>query len=214
MKLPRPGESRPVDEHANFITHGIGSVLSIVASVVLMSLVVSEHEAILIVACGTYCFSLVALYVASTLSHAFHDPAWRRFFRTLDQACIFLLIVGSFTPFAALFLTQGWWPLLVVAMWTLALLGVVLVIHMRDLSPGAKITYGILGWLPAIALKVLFDAAPFEVLAWVLAGGFFYSAGTIFLRYDQHVRYFHALWHTFVIAGSTCHYIALLLLVV
>jgi hemolysin III len=208
----RPAEHRPVDELANFITHGLGFFLSVAAAALLMSLVIHGREPMFIAACGSYSLSLIALYAASTLSHTFHDLAWRRFFRTLDQACIYLLIAGSFTPFAAVFLRHGWWPLLVIAMWVLAFFGVVLVLYMRNLTPGAKITYGLLGWLPIVSLQVLFDAAPIEILTWLLAGGLFYSVGTVFLRFDQRVRYFHALWHTCVIAGSICHYIAILLI--
>jgi len=202
-----------VDEHANLATHGLGLLLSISAAALLMWLVIRDGRAVYIIACSAYCFSLVALYAASTLSHTFHDLAWRRFFRTLDQACIYLLIAGSFTPFAVVFLGHAWWPSLIVVMWILAVFGVGLVLHMRNLTPAAKITYGILGWLPVISLPVLFDSAPVELLAWILAGGLFYSVGTVFLRFDHRVLYFHALWHTFVIAGSTCHYIATLLLV-
>lgn len=208
-----PGELRPVDEHANLVTHGLGVLLSIVASFVLMTMVANGHEPIVIAACAVYCLSLIGLYSASTLSHMFYDLDWRRFFRTLDQAFIYLLIAGSFTPVGVVYLNAGWWPVLPAAMWVFAFAGVVIVLRMRNLTPTAKITYGILGWLPVISLKTLFEAAPFEVLAWIVAGGMFYSIGTIFLRYDQHIRYLHALWHTFVIAGSTCHYIAILILV-
>ena len=211
---PRLAEHRPVDEHANLITHVLGFLLSLPASAVLMTLVVNDHQPINIVACGIYCCSLMGMYAASTLSHMFYDLAWRRYFRTLDQVCIYLLIAGSFTPVAVVFLWHEWWPALLAAMWVLAILGVLLVLRMRNLTPTAQITYGILGWLPVISLKTLFDAAPFEAFAWIVAGGLFYSAGSVFLRFDQHVRYFHALWHTFVIAGSVCHYIAILLVVV
>ena len=98
-------------------------------------------------------------------------------------------------------------------MWVLAISGVFLVLYMRNLTPLAMITYGILGWLPIISLKTLFDAAPPDIFAWIIAGGFFYSIGVVFLGFDKHIRYFHALWHTFVIAGSTCHYIALIMVV-
>lgn len=214
-RAPRPAlrlaEQRPVDELANLITHGFGFLLSLLASVGLMRLVVDDHRTGTIVACGVYSVSLVGLYAASMLSHLFHDPAWRRFFRMLDQAFIYLLIAGSFTPFAVTYLWQDGWPALLVVMWVLAVFGVLLVLRMRDLTPMAKITYGMLGWLPIIALKPLFENVPAEPFAWILAGGLFYSTGAVFLRFDQQVRYFHALWHTFVIAGSTAHYIAILL---
>ena len=209
----KPHEQRPVDEYANLITHALGLLLSLAAAVVLMTDAVQEHRFVTIATCGIYCVSLVGLYAASTLSHAFYDLACRRFYRALDQACIFLLIAGSFTPVGVAYLHQGW-LLLLPAMWTTAIFGVFLVIRMGNLTPAARALYGILGWLPIIAVKPLYDAAPFEMLAWMIAGGAFYSIGTLFLRYDARVRYLHALWHVFVIAGSTCHYVAILLFVV
>jgi hemolysin III len=178
-----------------------------------MILVLNTQETIRILACGIYCGSLVALYAASTLSHMFYDLAWRRFFRTLDQACIYLLIAGSFTPLAVVYLWDNGWPILLAAMWILAIFGVFLVLWMQNLTPAAKVTYGFLGWLPIISLKTLFAAAPFEIFVWILAGGLFYSVGSVFLRFPRHARFFHALWHTFVIAGSVCHYVAILLAV-
>ena len=209
----RLAEHRPVDEHANFITHALGFLLSVPASFLLMTVAVNNRPPLIIVACGVYCFSLMGLYAASTCSHMFYDVAWRRFFRTLDQVCIYLLIAGSFTPVAVVFLWHRWWPALLAVMWVLAIFGVLLVLRMRDLTPTARITYGLLGWLPIISLKTLFDTVPLETLVWIVAGGLFYSVGSVFLRFDQNVRYFHALWHTFVIAGSACHYIAILLIV-
>lgn len=202
-------EKRPVDEAANLLTHGLGLVLSVVATVVMMWIVAGESVCT-VAACGVYCLTLILLYGASTLSHSFHDPEWRRLCRTLDQACIYLLIAGSFTPFAVIFLGHGWWWLILVVMWVLAFAGVLLVLRQRDLTGTAKITYGLLGWLPAISLWEMYQRAPAGLLFWLLAGGFFYSTGTIFLRYDRKVRYLHALWHVFVIAGSVCHYIGIL----
>jgi hemolysin III len=214
LRLHPLAKRRPVDEHANLITHALGFLLSVPASAVLMTLVVKDHQTINILACGIYCCCLMGLYTASTFSHMFYDLVWRQLFRTLDQIFIYLLIAGAFTPIAVAFLWHRWWPALLAAMWGLAILGILLVLRMRDLTPTAKISYGILGWLPVISLKTLFDAAPFEILAWIVAGGLFYSTGSVFLLFDQRVRYFHALWHTFVIAGSICHYIAILLIVI
>ncbi|MFK7779168.1 MAG: hemolysin III family protein [Gimesia sp.] len=208
---PKKAEHRPIDERANFYTHALGFFLSVVASAVLMILVVQHHQTINIIACSIYCCSLIGLYAASTFSHMFYDLAWRRFFRTLDQVFIYLLIAGSYTPFAVVFLWHQWWPMLMAVMWVLSIFGVILVLYMRNLTPMAMITYGILGWLPLISLISLYDTTPVAIFAWIIAGGLFYSTGSLFLIYDQRVRYFHALWHTFVIAGSTCHYIALLM---
>ncbi len=209
----RPAEQRPEDEYANLITHAFGFLLSLLASGVLLFHALEHASTKVVIACIVYCFSLVGLYAASTLSHAFYDFTWRRFFRTLDQIFIYLLIAGSFTPVAVVFLWDRWWPLLLVMMWIFAFMGVVQVIRVRNLSPLEMCTYGLLGWLPAISLKTLWEVAPFEILIWIVAGGLFYSVGTFFLAFDWYTRYFHALWHTLVIAGSTCHYIAILLAV-
>lgn len=206
-------EYRPVDETANLLTHGIGLLLSLAATVYLMPLVVSGHRTRTIVACGVYCATLILLYAASTLSHAFHDLELRRLFRTLDQACIFLLIAGSFTPFAVIFLDHGWWWLLLWAMWLLAFAGVAFVIHRRNLAGFAKIPYGIMGWLPVVALSELYRRAPHDMLFWIVAGGAFYSIGAIFLTLDRRVRYFHAFWHTLVVAGSIAHYVGVIVYV-
>lgn len=203
-------EERPADESANLITHGLGFLLSVLATVYLMQLVISGHHLRTIVACAVYCSTLVLLYAASTLSHAFHDLDWRRVFRTLDQACIFLMIAGSFTPFAAVFLNRGWWRLLLWSMWFLALLGVLFVLRRRNLSGLAKVPFGVMGWLPVVALGELYQRAPLNMLLWIVAGGAFYSIGAIFLALDRRVRYFHAAWHLFVIAGSICHYIGII----
>ncbi len=200
-------EQRPVDETANLITHGLGLLLSLVASIYLMQMVIAKHETRTIIACSVYCLTLILLYAASTLSHTFHDLDLRRLFRMLDQACIFLMIAGSFTPFATIFLNRGWWWLLNWTMWLLAFSGVVVVLRLRNLSTAAKIPYGVMGWLPAVALWELSHRAPFGMLLWIIAGGAFYSIGAIFLVLDRKVRYFHALWHTFVVAGSICHFI-------
>ncbi len=204
---------RPADESANLITHGLGFLLSLVAAVYLMQLVIPGHQTTTIVACGVYCSTLVLLYAASTLSHTFHDLKLRRWFRTLDQACIFLLIAGSFTPYAVIFLNHGWWRLLLWAMWGLAFTGVVFVLRRRDLSGAAKFSYGVMGWLPVVALWELYHRAPLDMLLWLVAGGAFYSIGAIFLTLDRRVRYFHAMWHAMVVAGSICHYVGVIVYV-
>ena len=103
-------EQRPSDEMANLLTQMLGFLLSLAATFLLMPIVMARHELRTTLACGVYCLTLVLLYGALTLSHAFRDRALRRMFRGLDEACIYLLIAGSMTPFALIFLRQGrWW---------------------------------------------------------------------------------------------------------
>ena len=196
---------RPADELANLLTHAIGFVLSLAAAAYLM-LTVAHATVAVNVACGMYSIALIAVYGASTLSHLFYDVAWRRWFRTLDQACIYLLITGTYTPLAAIYLNHGWWPVLLVLMWICALAGVVRVIFVRDLSATDKISYGVLGLMPVVALLEFLRSGPMSQVVWMIAGGACYLVGTIFLRLSLRVRYAHAVWHLFVIAGSACHY--------
>jgi hemolysin III len=203
-------ELRPADEIPNLITHGLGLALSVAATLLLMPIVMAGQDLRTILACGVYCLTLILLYAASTLSHTFHDLDLRRLFRMLDQACIFLLIAGSMTPFAVVFLNQGRWWLFLPVMWGLAGAGVLFVWYRRNLTGLGKVAYGILGWLPVVAIRELSHHAPFGLLLWIVAGGVLYSVGTIFLAFDRKVRYFHALWHMFVVAGSICHYVGVL----
>lgn len=199
-----------MDELANLVTHGFGFLLSLPAAALLMIRAVEQGRPELTLACAVYSVSLITLYGASTLSHLFYDLAWRRFFRSLDQACIYLLIAGSFTPFGVVLFSGGAWRFLLTLMWVLAIFGVLLVLRMRNLTPVAKATYGALGWLPVLAWNEIVAAAPFSLLVWIVAGGLAYSLGAAFLLFDHKVHYLHAAWHTFVIAGSICHYIAIL----
>ena len=142
---------RPSGETANVITQALGLLLGIAGSAYLLS-VVSDRSRVTIIACGVYCLTLLLVYGSSTFSHAFHDLEWRRWYRMLDQASIFLMIAGSYTPIGVTVLGHDGWWLLLVAMWVFALLGVVRVLQVGDLTAGAKFTYGILGWLPVVAL--------------------------------------------------------------
>src|SRR5262249_33174380 len=97
------------EEFVNSLTHGAGLILSLVGSAVLLRRVLSHPNSWRLIGCGIFATALVAVYAASTLSHAIPRPAWRRAFRILDQSCIYLLIVGTYTPFALEYLRFGWW---------------------------------------------------------------------------------------------------------
>lgn len=201
---------RPADEMANVVTHGLGFLLGLAAAGHLIQRVASR-SASLVTACGIYVVALLLVYACSTLSHLFYDIAWRQRFRTLDQASIFLLIAGTYTPFAVMYLNHGGWQWLLVGMWGLACLGVWRVAHVRDLSRTDKSFYGLMGFLPVVGLGELSRHSPGIVILWIIAGGACYSLGSLFLRFSAPVRYAHAVWHMLVVAGSGCHYWAILL---
>jgi hemolysin III len=164
--------------------------------------------------CSIYLASLVAVYAMSTLSHSFTTPQIRSLFRRLDQGFIYCLIVATYTPFSLVYLrTWPWWCLLGV-MWAIALWGFfskVLFAHRID----AVVVWPcvVLGWLPAVAAPSLMHVLPTAILWWMLGGGILYTLGVLFLVYDNRIRHFHAVWHLCVIAGSACHFFAILMFI-
>jgi channel protein (hemolysin III family) len=132
---------------------------------------------------------------------------------TLDQALIYLLIAGSYTPFALLYLRFSWWWLLLAVMWLLALWGFATKMFWHGDQFASLRTYLILGWLPIIPAYKYFEYVPLGALSWVLAGGLYYTVGAVFFFLDYKRYHFHAIWHTFVIAGSACHFFGVLIYV-
>jgi hemolysin III len=152
---------------------------------------------------------MIAVYAASTLSHVVLEPKRRRFFRSLDQGVIFLFIAGNFTPVALSLLTGDPWRWLLPLMWFGALAGFCSKVLWKHRVESTAVThYLAMGWLPITAAQPLVQSLPEGGLFWCVAGGVCYTAGTIFLVCDGKVPYFHAVWHLLVIAGSSCHFVA------
>lgn len=198
------------EEFANTLTHAAGVVLSLAGAVGL--LVICSRWAVML-ACSLYALTLVATYAASSLSHAVRRPDWKHVLMVWDQGVIFLLIIGTYTPFLVAYLPAGWTMPVLVVLWGAALLGFaskVVVQHRVD-HTFSPLPYVALGWLPAM---ILAPFVPLECMAWMAAGGVLYTVGVVFLVLDRRVRYFHAAWHVCVLGGSTCHFFAILAFVV
>jgi hemolysin III len=202
------------EETANQLTHGLGLVLSVVGAIVLIDAAKRHSDPLQYVGCCIYAASLVALYAASTLSHSFHEPRMRHFFRMLDQVCIFLLIAGTFTPFALSYFLRGWLWGLTLAMWGLACIGIFYKVCFRRSRNVATGAYVLLAWIPMIAAHELARVLQPGALALIVTGGLLYLSGTYFLSHDRKVPYYHAVWHVLVVSGSICHYCAVILYVV
>ncbi len=197
-------------EIANSITHGLGFLLSIVAAVVLLS-AARELDAWRFAACSIYAGTMIAVYASSTASHLFWEPSLNQFLRMLDQGCIYLFIAGSFTPIAATFLQGGNWWVLLAAMWTIAIAGFISKLVLQHRIDCASVIIPLLmGWLPLAGGKAMLELIPSGVLWWMLAGGVCYTVGTFFLMNDGRHRFLHAAWHLWVIAGTACHFWAIL----
>lgn len=195
------------EEWLNAATHALGLVLSLIGSQLLLSRTLRFGTDWEFAGCAIYAAALVAVYAASTLSHLFQHPRLRRLFRILDQAVIFLLIAGTYTPLAMAYLRHGAWWWLFAAMWGIGLFGFfskALFAHRVDaVTTGLHVA---MGWLPVAALKPMIGLLPGGLLWWMFYGGVCYTLGTFVLQRDDRVPYFHALWHVLVIAGSACHF--------
>jgi hemolysin III len=202
------------EEVANTITHGLGFLLSILGAIALMIWVLRQGDGWRVLGCTIYASSLVAVYAMSTLSHICLAPKLKRFFQTLDQGFIYLLIVGTYTPFSMAFLRTGPWWLFLAIMWTIAMFGFLSKILLAHRIDAVSVwIYVLLGWMPIAAASSLVGLVPDAGLWWILIGGLCYTVGTVFLIFDHRVSHFHALWHLFVIAGSACHFFVILLCV-
>jgi hemolysin III len=208
MPVPQKGE------FVNAVTHGIGLALSIPGAIVLIARSHSHGDVYRVVGCTVFAMTLIAVYAASTLSHTPSRPRLRHVFRRLDQASIYLLIVGTCMPFALAYLRTGWWFLFFGLMWTAALCGFVSKIMFSHRVEAVAIwSYVLLGWMPIATVPSLLEVIPAAALWWMLIGGICYTCGTLFLVHDDRHPAFHAVWHVFVIGGSTCHFMSILFFV-
>lgn len=201
-------EPRSREELANVLTHGMGMMAAIVGSAVLIVLASVKGDVREIVGVSVFATTLVTLYTASTLYHAARDPALKARLKVLDHSAIYLLIAGSYTPFMIDELRGGWGWSLFGVIWGLAVIGVGLkLVFIGRFRLISTLVYVGMGWLVLVAAVPLVRTLDPATLAWLVAGGVAYTAGTPFYH-NRRVRYAHAIWHLFVIVGSACHAIA------
>ncbi|OED43747.1 hemolysin III [Endozoicomonas sp. (ex Bugula neritina AB1)] len=198
------------EEIANSVTHGLGALLSVAGLTLLVTFAVQQQDVWRIVSFSIYGTSMILLFTASTLYHSFQHPVVKRVFKTLDHCSIFLLIAGTYTPFLLVCIrgTTGW--VLFGIIWGLAALGITLKIvfgpRYKKLSVA---TYLMMGWLVVFASKELTANLSTAGLYWLVAGGISYTVGVIFYLWKK-LPFNHAIWHLFVLAGSICHFFAVL----
>lgn len=198
------------EERWNWVSHALGFVLSLVG-VVVMLLVHRSESALVETSLYLFLAVLLAVYLFSTLSHYVQSPKYRLHLRKLDQAFIYLLIAATFTPFSFAFLSGLWWTSLLVIMWIIGIAGflskIVFAHHVDQVSVWI---YLVLGWLPAMGGIPWTPQLPAAVFWCIMAGGLWYTVGTVFLINDKRVWYFHTVWHVCVIVGSGTHFVGML----
>jgi hemolysin III len=210
---------------ANAITHGIGALLAIAGAAYLITASVhasaresangsGQGSLALVASVSVFSFTLVLVYVCSTLYHSLVRTRARHVFQVLDHSAIYLLIAGTYTPFTLVSLhgVVGWWIFGVE--WGLAVAGVLFKsFAVGRFAVASALVYLFQGWFGVFATRLLANAIGWHGVLWLAAGGVAYTLGVIFFALDR-LRYFHATWHVFVLAGSFAHYCAVLLYVV
>jgi hemolysin III len=198
------------EEIANAVSHGVGLLLAVIAALVLVLGAVQRGRVAEIVGASVFGATMVLAYLTSTLYHALAMNRAKRVFRTLDHGAIFLLIAGTYTPFTLGPLRGIWGWTLLGLVWALALAGIVFKavggVRYPKLS---TCLYIAMGWLVIVAMEPLRLNLPLAGFYWLLAGGIAYTAGVAFFA-PKRLRYGHFVWHLFVLAGSACHFAAVL----
>jgi hemolysin III len=213
-RVPLSARQSLGEEIANSITHGTGVGLSIAALVILVVFAAKRSDAWKVVSFSIYGATMISLYLASTLYHAFPQPKVKRFFRILDHSSIFLLIAGTYTPVTIGALRGGWGWALFGVIWGLAIAGINLKIFaLGKLKILSVIIYVLMGWMVLIAVDPLRRSLPSVFMMWMLVGGLSYTLGVLFYVFRK-LPFHHAVWHLFVLGGSVCHFFGMLSLVV
>ena len=203
---------------ANTITHGVGAVLALVGAVLLI-VASTRGSALQVTACSVFACTLALVYLCSTLYHSLVRTRARHVFQILDHSSIYLLIAGTYTPFTLVSLRGplGWTVFGIE--WGLATAGIVsksvALDRFRRGWPAvlSALVYLFQGWLIVFVARPLIGAVGWHCIMWLAAGGAAYTLGIVFFAFDR-IRYFHAAWHVFVLAGSVAHYFAILYYVV
>ena len=208
MSAPAP---YPVaEEVANAVTHGLGAVLSVGAGAVLITLAAMFGDVWTVVGASVFVGALVLLYTASTLYHAIPHTVAKARLQTFDHCAIYVLIAGTYTPFLLGGMRGGWGWVLFAAIWGLAAGGVVFKLFFTGrFNLLSTLVYLAMGWLIVFAAGPMRATLPGETIAWLIGGGLAYTAGTAFYL-NTRLRFAHAIWHLFVLAGSVCHFAAVL----
>ena len=198
------------EELANALTHGLGATAALAGGAVLITLAALHGDGWQLTGAIVFGACLLLLYVASTLYHAASHPVLKARLKVFDHCAIYLLIAGTYTPFTLIGLrgTWGWW--MFGTIWTLAVAGVVFKLFFTGrFKRLSTMIYIAMGWLVLVAAKPMWGALDGWTLGWLLAGGICYTGGTVFYHRPA-LKYSHAIWHMFVLAGSLCHYVAVM----
>jgi len=199
----------PLEEKLNIYSHGLGFLLAIPATVMLILKASMHGNAWQIVSVSIYGLSMMTLYLASTLYHSATDPKRRHRLNVFDHASIYLLIAGTYTPFVLVTLRGPWGWSLFGVVWAAAIGGIIFkIFYTGRFDLASTIAYVVMGSIVLIAIKPLIANLPLPGLYWLVAGGVSYIVGAV-LYMQTKMPYHHAVFHLFVLLGSFCHFWAI-----
>ncbi len=213
MAHPFASERRPQtlrEEIANSVSSGVGLLAVIAGIPLLVGSAIQRRDEFSLAGTVIFAVAMVSLYLASTIYHALPQGKIKRFFHLLDHSAIYVLIAGTYTPFALGAIRGVWGWTLFGVVWSLAILGIAFKVfgglkHQRI----SIFTYLGMGWLALFAVRLFWIHVQFAGLLWILAGGVAYTSGVLFYA-ARRLPYNHFVWHLFVIAGTACHFCAVL----
>jgi len=199
------------EEIANSISHGLGLVGALIGTPFLIIHALRHGDAGFIVGTIVFAASMMLLYLASTLYHAWPVGKVKRCFRIVEHSAIFILIAGTYTPLTLGILRGAFGWTLFGMVWGLAIAGIALKTIYKASHPIlSTVLYLVMGWLAVMAVKPLLSSMPIAGLFLLIAGGLSYTVGVAFFATDSRIPYGHFIWHLFVITGTTCHYFLVL----
>ena len=198
-------------ERFNSISHLVGAVLAAIGGVVLIVVAALTGDVWKIISCSVYAAMLLTLYITSSLYHSVRSSKTKTLLQRLDHCAIYLLIAGTYTPFMLVTMRGPWgWSLLGVV-WGLAVIGIVQeYLYAKGARILSLVIYVLMGWLIVVGIKPLLAALEWNGFLWLAAGGLCYTGGIGFYATDHKLRHGHGIWHLFVLAGSICHFVAIL----
>lgn len=199
------------EERANSLSHGIGLLLALVAAPVLIVAAAGQGNALNIVGASVFAITMVMLYFSSVLYHALPPGRAKHRCGKIDHGAIYLFIAGTYTPFSLGVLNGDWGWTLFGLIWGLAVVGLVLKAFEKLSHPLLSTgLYLAMGWLVLIAAVPLLERVALAGIGWLVAGGLAYTVGVFFYLTDARYKFGHFVWHLFVMAGTTCHFFAVL----
>ena len=199
-----------LEKKLNFITHGIGLVLSIIGLFYLVEKSILYPKSFNLISSLVYGVSLIVMYTSSTVYHYYIDSRYSRILQKIDHISIYLLIAGSYTPGLLLKLKYSLGFEILIIIWLLAFIGIIhKIFFFNYLKKASLIIYLFMGWLIVIDFNAVLESFSSNSIFFMVLGGLLYTIGTFFYSLDK-LKYNHVIWHLFVLGGSACHYILIM----